>query len=354
MMLPQKAAFALFDGICMLKKILLVGALLAPVLAYAGSPSTELSVQIVPAASPTPPPSNGIACDIGPNYKGSIPAAAQAAGFTHCAANYDFTQPFFATESSWLDCAGASNPMWAQVIFANGSNPPCSDIRIMSDGGIQALDISFPTSLLGTSTTNQLATENVNNGGTNLPSGFNGFPNGSYIEMVWRVSSATQNSCPSSNTNCIFADIWSWDTSSTSSNGHIEWDFTELYGYVGTDGGCDGATNCNGIGQPGHVSGFDPTVYNTYATRVTLDGTGNVARCNYLNGNILLPCAVPGAGVSGSALNLRHFLYMTLGPQNLSGSITQNQDMYVQRTTVWECSGWQTGECNGPVLTTSP
>jgi hypothetical protein len=71
----------------MFKKALLA-ALLAPVLAYGGSPSTDLSVQIVPAASP-PPPSKGIACAIGPNYNSSIPAAAQAAGFTTCAANYD-------------------------------------------------------------------------------------------------------------------------------------------------------------------------------------------------------------------------------------------------------------------------
>src|SRR6516162_9190616 len=94
----------------MIKKLIFTAVLLAPGLAYGGNPSANLTVQIDPA--PNPP--NSITCDIGPNYSGSIPAAATQAGFTHCAANYDFTYTGSFTNgsftyqwsnlSSWLRC----------------------------------------------------------------------------------------------------------------------------------------------------------------------------------------------------------------------------------------------------------
>ena len=136
----------------MLKHILVAAALLAPALTY----GADLSVQIVPAASPTPPSSptpppssNGIACDIGPNYTGTIPAGAQAAGFTHCAANYDFSQPFYATQSNWLNCAGASKPPILhskrrvgkrQLSF--GMNL-AAEFSIVSDGGSSVLQLAY-------------------------------------------------------------------------------------------------------------------------------------------------------------------------------------------------------------------
>jgi hypothetical protein len=55
-----------------------------------------------------------MSCDIGPSYTGSIPAAATQAGFTHWAANYDFTQTQqwtdnvgthqWSNRSSWFTC----------------------------------------------------------------------------------------------------------------------------------------------------------------------------------------------------------------------------------------------------------
>jgi hypothetical protein len=87
----------------MIKQLFLTAALLAPGLAYAGNPSADLSGQIVPA-------SGSIACGVGPNYTGSIPTQASTAGFTTCAANYDFTSSQFANASTWLDCYGA-NPI---------------------------------------------------------------------------------------------------------------------------------------------------------------------------------------------------------------------------------------------------
>ena len=111
----------------MIKELFFAVVLLAPTLAYSGNPSGDLSVEVVPASS------NGIACDIGPNYTGSIPAAAQAVGFTHCAANYDFSNSFYATRSNWLDCAGAANPQWWNLSYATTTPAPCGRYNIIAD-----------------------------------------------------------------------------------------------------------------------------------------------------------------------------------------------------------------------------
>ena len=52
---------------------------------------------------------DNISCDTGTNYSGSVPTEAQATGFTHCAANWDFSQSLYATQSNWLDC-GDNDP----------------------------------------------------------------------------------------------------------------------------------------------------------------------------------------------------------------------------------------------------
>src|SRR5690242_7504818 len=93
----------------MIKRVLFAAVLLMPALAYGQNPSASLTDQAA------------IACDVGTPYIGSIPAPAKAAGFTHCVANYDFTQtgPFtsggntyrWSNLSSWLECAGASSPL---------------------------------------------------------------------------------------------------------------------------------------------------------------------------------------------------------------------------------------------------
>ena len=128
----------------MIKTLFLIGALLVPGLAYAANPSAPFSVQVVD-------PPNGIACDVGPNYTGTIPAPARAAGFTHCVANYDFTQTQqFTTNghtyqwsnlSSWLDCAGASNPLLWGKNYGVAMN--CSDVSVSTDGSLQVLRMQY-------------------------------------------------------------------------------------------------------------------------------------------------------------------------------------------------------------------
>jgi hypothetical protein len=72
---------------------------------------------------------------------GAIPAAATQAGFTHCAANYDFTQTGSFTSgghtyqcsnlSSWLESAGALT----LLLFDHDYGIPidCSDVSVVMD-----------------------------------------------------------------------------------------------------------------------------------------------------------------------------------------------------------------------------
>lgn len=132
----------------MIKKLVFTAALLAPGLAYGGNPSVDLTVQINPAS----PPPNGIACDIGPSYIGSIPAAATQAGFTHCAANYDITQTQSFTDSAgthqwsnlstWFVCNRTlSNPyLW---YFVGSVGCDTNHQNITTDGGVQVLALSY-------------------------------------------------------------------------------------------------------------------------------------------------------------------------------------------------------------------
>jgi hypothetical protein len=189
----------------MIKILVFTAALLVPCLAYAANTSAPLSVQVVD-------PSNGIVCDIGPPAS-AIPAAAQAAGFTHCAANYDFTfvgnftsaantsfTPTrntynWATQSTWLAGCGASSTvaLWFNLWGYYPHATPCSDFTIESDsvaGGKNVLHIVWtPADAAAGNEMSWIST--VDN--QNVPTAGTDFPNGVYVEILWRINQSTQN-----------------------------------------------------------------------------------------------------------------------------------------------------------------
>src|SRR5262249_10166574 len=157
-------------------------------------PSADLSVQIVPAPS-TP----------------TIPAGAQAAGFTTLAVNYDFSQPQYANQSNWLGCYNGSFPssgfQWYQVGQAPGLNytpVPCSLIRQVGDSTINksVLDIGWPQSSFvpGTHVNQLIQTQSQDTTSST------DFPPNVYIETMVRTN--TDNP-PASNGNEI-AGFWQW------------------------------------------------------------------------------------------------------------------------------------------------
>lgn len=117
----------------MIRLSILFATMLALVIAHPRfadpAPSANITVTVVPVA----PVAGSVACDIGPSYTGSIPAAAAQAGFTHCAANYDFTQTQAFTDqlgthtwsdlSSWFVCSNvtAAPYLW-KFIGTTGCN----------------------------------------------------------------------------------------------------------------------------------------------------------------------------------------------------------------------------------------
>lgn len=311
---------------------------------------------------------SGVACTFGPNAP-SVPSAAQAAGFTTCVANYDFTNTASFTNNghtyqwsnmgTWLDCDGASNPLWT---FAYGN---CSHVNIISDGGTQTLDVQWQPSDYGTYTSTAIQTGGPGND-SNISNAILSVPTGKYVEVVSRITQSTQSSA--CNSGCTYAGIWSWG-----GNGNpnfIEWDFIEYYyNGVNSDGAqlhpTDGASaSVDAIGEPHNVSGYNPTQYNTFGIRTASDTSGDLAMCTYLNGTLINgggahPC---GTGSYSPVPVGRNFLVMTVGPQGSAPNFLANADVYVQRETVWSCSGWATGECynsstqvaNGGVLTNAP
>lgn len=314
-----------------------------PFYAHASTASANLPIQVTKPAA-------GVACDFGPNYAGAIPAAAQAAGFTHCAANYDFTSAAYANPATWLDCAGATGSQIQFTLYGN----TCSHVFITTDGGSQVLNIQWNQN---TDLTPAYGSMNIQTAGSNndpnIADAILSMPTGKYIEYVVKTDPNTQQHAGC--TSCFMNDVWSWG-----GNGNpnfVEWDFLEEYDATNANGGIwhgwDGANiGVSPMREPGMESGYDPTVYNTYGMRIANDTSGNVAVCNYLNGN-LLDSTLQGSSdkcATGSYSPVpvgRDFLVLTSGPEDPTGakSYAVLGNFYIKSVRIWECSGYKTGEC---------
>jgi hypothetical protein len=338
----------------MIKGLFFTVALLAPGLAYGGNPSGDLSVEVVPASP------NGIACDIGPAYTGAVPAAAQAAGFTRCAANYDFSNSFYAARSNWLDCAGAANPQWWNLSYSGGAVAPCSRFNIIADPafGTNALQSIY----LPSDWPNELATElDTTNSSSPRPGTNPGFffATQFYAEVAEYVTANAQNNAYT-RTTCgtspaqLGSGLWTWAAPNT-----VETDFMEFYpglNKCGNGGNTidwnDGAystgaalTLGNNGGQPGQQAGYDPTIPHTYGVLQTASGT-TYTRCNYMDGT-QLGSACFSAAFGSAVLSSKSWMKMSMGPHTNSASTQPavNVDLRVQRVTIWECPSYQTGHC---------
>jgi hypothetical protein len=340
-----------------ISRLLFMLALLTlPTVSHAASPTATLSVDVVPSSS-------GIACDIGPNYAGPVPSGAAAAGFTHCAANYDFSSPQYSNLSTWLDVCGASTPQWFVTPSDGVGNPaPCSAWSITRDGAMQVLQMHWEPSFLNSN----VLTTGMQTAGIGK---IQDFPQGSYFQATFR--STPGSFADARNTGAPFVSAWwSWQKP-PSGIGVLEYDFLEVYAFNAATGkqSC-GSVICGG-GANGHNwnnnaslgiasyeasggSGFDPTIYETIGTRITNDGAANIAVCGYLNNN-LISCGTWSPSQSQQYQN-RSFLVMYDGPQANNGyRPTVAQDIFVKDIVVFTCDNWRTGQClNNPVLRAAP
>jgi hypothetical protein len=330
----------------------------------------------------------GIACDIGPPYQGSIPAPARAMGYTHCAANYDFTQPTFSRVDDWLQCpdngsAIANNSGTALWYVEHGSPAaPCSDVNMITDGGSQVLDVTFkPTDF----------NNNVGNTSLTTSSGLNypnpagtRFPTGAYVEQVYRwPQSSFNNMAPDVNKGgaSLIGGIWEYPPGDISSSNFIERDFGEQYIPLGQNGtpsneyewqGGAGIINSGTSFHWVSASGWNPTAYQTYGNLNTISTNGHYGQCGYFNGTPVTysgfnGCAVDNLvhGASDSAPEANYSAIIWSGGGLKSGgngcgsssipclAPSGNVDFYIQRITIFTCPDWRT-TTNGCAVSSVP
>jgi hypothetical protein len=362
----------------MIKKVFFTAALLVPGLAYGGNPSASLSVQVVPGSEPPP----GIPCAVGPNYTGSIPPGAQAAGLTTCVANIDFTSTAnftyngvtenWSNVATWWACAGASQPIW-KLYPGAGTPNNCADVHIITDNGANALAMD-------------LTAADYANGGQNA--GVNGtyaitdshagwvFPNEVYVEVKQRLDTNTYNNPPqdpngSGNYTIYASPFWEAVNGSVS---WVEWDLAEIWGNANKntyanigaplewthDGSCSNNL-CYNPSSPqvcAPNNNCDLSIAHIYGMRNTEDSNGNIAYCGYMdnvqNASTCLTAAYH-YGASDAAVNQRNWFQLQTGPlsyPNMTVPVTVRVITYFIR--IWSCATWQTTNCANGLVTSNP
>jgi hypothetical protein len=344
----------------MIIKLFSPALLVVPTLAYGENPSADLSVQIVPTGKV-------FACDIGPDYLGSIPAPAQAAGFTHCAANYDFTSTSnftyngntinFSNITTWLDCAGAPSPLWFNVGYGGTPATPCSRYSIVSDGGLNALHLVWTQ---GDSYNSQATFMSIGSNAQLFGSGVsNSMPLTHYAETKFRSTSATLGAIPGTSGT---ADVLNFGgfKSYAPWNAWINWDTVELFSPYGNGaGGCNtywaGGDDfpCATVNFQTIDASFNPgTNYYAFGELTKSDGVSRLSKCEYLSG-APVDCTSWNANstaISQGLMTTRNYWSTGVGDLNRPSVRTPavNEEMFIRQISFWvppTCT-WQTQQCN--------
>jgi hypothetical protein len=311
----------------MIRTLFFGAALLVPGVPYAANPSASFSDQSVPSGSDS-----------------AIPAEAQAAGFTTLAANFDFSQSSYATQSNWYDCDGSlPNLLWHQGNPGVSLNNPCNVYQVL-DGSNTVMDFewlsSYPNLYPG-GQFNQVGGQTYNN--FNATQGLS-FPN-MYIETVARVARTFDQPANSGGPNAV----WTWDVGYTS--GHtLEMDVFELYEDQGAFGdGGDSYSHWFSYKTNNLPRGWSPTTYHKYGALLTSDGATSRNTCYFVD-DFLQGCGA----LPANNFTARNVIIASAGSNYATAS--ENIDLYVQYIRVFSCSSWQGSPgdaahmCNGSRL----
>jgi hypothetical protein len=345
----------------MFKNVLLAGALLVPVLAYGGSPSTDLSVQIVPAVSttppppsptPPPPPTSG-SCGAAP--VGAAASDVTAAGFTTCALYSDWTYGIpnsvgTGLPSNWLDCSETSGTTpnadwtWGQAFFNYDGTAPCSItggnsiISEATDGnGNPALHVQLTQAQLATfgGWLLSMGPYNPTASSASTPASWD-YPLGVYIEYTMKDSGT--------NINGYSNEMAFWTVSNSnygsgclpSPGNTIELDFNEsitpsyatYYMHCPTGGTTIG----------GNSYGFTISNYTTYGYLITNDGNNNLATCVYINGTRQFCYSATTPDSQGAIYGrMSPWFYASF---SCGSSCTGTEDTWIKYIKVYTCSNW--------------
>jgi hypothetical protein len=321
----------------------LAALLIFPASVALAAATANLGVQVVP--------SGVTACKIGFPYNGTAPAAAVRAGFTTCAANYDFSQTL---PANWLSCSpwDGNAHWWYQGQWWYTSEPPCN-IAQATDGGNTVLRLIWQAGYLangGSGSQNALTMSTMNHDTTRVTD----FPNG-YYEITYRYTPVALRS---------YTSFWTWtQAAAQGGGGPIEWDFVETYGQGAGVTGAFHPWAHNGDGNYiyQNPAGFDGTQYTIYAGRITSNGTNSIAISSYVGQENVaggVPAYIASASVPNVQavdLNKRNHIIVQNGVVPWETVDTPvNVTMYIKSIRVWSCLNWETTMCNGATLTTAP
>ena len=369
----------------MIKQLFFTAALLAPGLAHAGNPSTNLPGQIVPASD--------TACDQGPDYVGSVPGPAAAAGFTHCALNADFTWTTtdsnginYSNIATWIAECGAPTRQYNfhLAYFFNVLTPsPCDDVDIQADplgGGFNVLHLQFSLE------DQQLFINSPDHGSPtysydsltmtwpSLSQGTPSLPYEMYIETTFYLPVSMLNSGVPDHAS--FSAMNSTTVATDVPSTHLAVTQFEIVGAPANSGATSWLWS-SGLGiyprgstPPAVQDYFDfASGYNTIGQLITSDETSKISICSFINGNHqgcinadistsgALACAGGGYacyfGQNGVIL-MEYLGFMTcisdLSPYNRP-CIQNNLDHYYKSIRVWTCANYKTTQCPGPIIT---
>ena len=347
-------------------------------LTAAADPTATLSVQVVPSSGTSIPCDHGdpYVLQSGTGYINGIPAGAYAAGYLHCSFHSAFKLASYSDTNNWLACAvgagngpGSSTPLWYQNHVNGGGIVPCPGrFSMVQDGDQQVLQITASPSDLVQFQAVGAGIATVDDSSYNRGVDF---PNGAYYQSTFRI---TPDSLYNNPVGAHLGAFWSWsDTGVTKGGGFNEKDFFEYYANSANQND-SGMPGYNGVGACGAIcyfiiAGFghptlqvDPTVYNTFGTRITQNGTNNMAQCDYINGvqQVCGDFISAGYAVGDTALfNQRNYVIIDMDNPG-TPTITAPVTVLVEDVVIFTCDGGvgplntQGNACNGPVLTSQP
>jgi hypothetical protein len=359
--------------------IIFAGALALTPAAIFAAPTANLIVTVVPA----PATGGGTHCDIGPDIIGDLPAPAVAAGYTTCAANYDFSTATdfttngntynFSNIATWLGCSGQNTALWWTSSYNSPGTAPCSDFNIINDStiGTNVLDMAFSAADANNSVS--ATTMSMGNGGWGgaTPAQTNNFPQGIYLEYALEILPADINPYDTNNGGdpkcathyCEQFGFFSLDTSGPFN----EWDVIE------SDTGSSGNSAKAYSGGNTDWESYSPAPNNefswhTYGMLLTTDGATGIAKCNYVDGNHTTSGSASSTGCyehwdgvgSGFQYAARQYFGLMLGAQEFQecyfggacAAPTVTQHMHVKYIRIFTCAGWASGQCNTGIKNT--
>ena len=326
------------------------------------------------------PNAGSIPCDIGPPVS-AIPAAAQAAGFTHCAMNLDFSQPLYAKSANWTYVNYFSSPMPPNTL---GSGflffPSSAGVKFFPEQAyLQTFDTLAGKNVMdfhwdplqngnigsawsgGVGQSNQVGVGTWNQSINNYSGSPTWDVGNYYLEDVVRIPQAYTEAVNAGGPDDVF--MYSADTSHEADIPEFQTNkLTDLEGAVSGVVGvyfhnnfpCDGFTTTNWDNTPCKITipNFSNLQYHKYSVLRTSDGVTDTRFCGFIDDLMQgMGCgpqlANPGGAVDKTFTD-RSALYMSAGSN--AGNAVNPIDLNVEYVRIWSCPSYKTTMCNGTTL----